>query len=42
MLIDPDNFVDVLYWDAFKGMCIDALEMLPFKGTLVGFVGEQV
>src|SRR3954469_9167837 len=42
VLIDPVSFADVLYWDAFKGMGMDASEMLPLKGTLVGFAGKQV
>lgn len=34
--------MDVLYWDAFKRMDFDTTELLPFKGTLVGFSGEHV
>lgn len=42
VLIDPGISVDILYWDAFKGINMDTSELLPFKGTLVGFSGEQV
>lgn len=42
VFIDRGSSTDVLYWDAFKGMGMDTSEMLPFKGTLIGFVGEQV
>ena len=42
VLIDPGSSADVLYWDAFRGMELDTTELLPFKGTLVGFSGEQV
>lgn len=42
MLIDPGRSTDILYWDAFKGINMNASEFLPFKGILVGFYGEQV
>lgn len=39
VLVNPDSSVDILYWDAFKGMNMDTSELLSFKGTLVGFSG---
>lgn len=42
MLIKTSSSFDILYWDAFKGINMDTYELLPFKGTLVGFSGEQV
>ena len=42
VLIDPGSSADILYWAAFQGMGIDLPELLPFKGSLVGFSGEQV
>lgn len=42
VLIDPCNFANIFYWDTFKGINMDTSEMLPFKGTLVGFSEEQV
>lgn len=41
-MVDLGSSADVLYWDAFKGMNFSIAESLPFKGTLVGFSGEQV
>lgn len=41
-MVDPGNSAGVLYWDAFKGMNFDTTELLPFKGTLVGFSIEHV
>lgn len=37
-----DSSADILYWDDFKGMNMDTSELLPFKGTKVGFFGEYV
>lgn len=31
-----------MYWDAFKGTHFNITKLLPFKGTLVDFSGEQV
>lgn len=42
MLIDSGSLADILYWDAFNGMNMDTSELLPLKGILVGFSGEQV
>lgn len=42
VLIDLVTSTKILYWDAFKGMNMDTYELLPFKGTLVNFYGEQV
>lgn len=42
VLVDPENLTYVLYWDAFKGINFDTTELLPFKGTFVGFSGEHV
>lgn len=42
VLIDLGSSTDILYWDAFKGMNMDTSELLPFKGTIIGFSGEQV
>lgn len=42
VLINQGSSTSILYWDAFKGMNMDAFEFLPFKGTLVDFSREQV
>ena len=42
VLVAPGSSADVSYWDAFKSMNFDMIELLPFKGTLVDFSGEQV
>lgn len=42
ILIDSGSYVDILYWDAFKGMNMDPCDFLAFKGTLVGFSSEHV
>lgn len=41
-LVDPGGLANVLYRDAFIGMHFDIVELLPFKGTLVGFSREHV
>lgn len=40
VLIDTGSSADVLYWTAFKGMGMDAYEMLLFKGMLVSFASK--
>ena len=42
VLIDPGSSADILYWAAFRGMGLDLAELLPFKGSLVGFSREHV
>lgn len=42
VLIDPISSADILYWDAFKGMNMNLIYLLPFKGTLLGFSGEHI
>lgn len=40
--MDPSSSADILYWEEFRGMEFDIVELLPFRGTLVDFAGEQV
>lgn len=42
VLIDPGSFVGVLYYNTFDRRGLDPEQLQPFKGTLAGFVGEQV
>lgn len=42
VLIDPGSFASVLYYDTFDRRGLDPEQLQPFKGTLAGFVGEQV
>jgi len=44
VLINPRSSDDILYYiyDAFEWLNIDYKNFQPFKGSLVGFVGEQV
>lgn len=42
VLVDLGSSVDILYLEAFRGMEFNIVELLPFRGTLVGFVGEHV
>lgn len=40
VLVNLGSSTDLLYQEAFKGMNFDITELLPFKGSLVGFSGE--
>lgn len=40
VLVNLGSSIDVLYLEAFKGIKFDITELLPFKGFLVGFLGE--
>lgn len=40
VLIEQGSSANVLYWDAFKGMNFDIIELFLFKGSLVGLSGE--
>ncbi|WJX58397.1 hypothetical protein P8452_43858 [Trifolium repens] len=42
VLIDSGSSADIMYWEAFKAMQLSNEHLLPYNGTLVGFVGEQV
>lgn len=42
LLIDPGSSLDVLFWEAFKGMQLYNEKLQPYHGTLVGLTGEQV
>ena len=42
VLIDPGCSADILYYDAFERLELDPDQLQPFKGTLAGFIGEQV
>ena len=33
VLVDPGISVDVLYWEAFKGMQFDTAKLFPFNDT---------
>lgn len=41
-LVGPRISADVLYWDVFKGMNFDIVELLPFNVTLIVLCGEHV
>jgi hypothetical protein len=42
VLVDPRSSADILYYDTFDRIGLDPEQLQPFKGTLVGFTGEQV
>nr|KYP44754.1 Retrovirus-related Pol polyprotein from transposon opus [Cajanus cajan] len=42
VLIDQGSFADILFWETFEGMKIPNDRLIPYAGTLVGFVGDQV
>ncbi|XP_020207400.1 uncharacterized protein LOC109792401 [Cajanus cajan] len=42
VLIDQGSFADILFWESFEGMKIPNDRLIPYAGTLVGFVGDQV
>lgn len=41
-LVDYGSYAYILYWDAFERLRLDPVDLKPFKGSLVGFSGEQV
>ncbi|XP_020240273.1 uncharacterized protein LOC109819092 [Cajanus cajan] len=42
VLVDQGSSTDILFWEAFVGMKIPNDRLVPYAGTLVGFVGDQV
>lgn len=42
VLIDQGSSSDVLFWETFKRLGLDAEQIKLFNGSLVGFSGEQV
>jgi hypothetical protein len=42
VLIDPGISADILYYETFERMGLDPEQLQPFRGTLAGFIGEQV
>jgi len=42
VLIDTGSSADILYYETFKRMGLDPEQLQPFKGTLAGFIDEQV
>jgi hypothetical protein len=42
ILVDPGSSTDILYYDAYTRLGLNAEQLQPFKGTLAGFTGEQV
>jgi len=42
VLIDTGSSADILYYEIFERTGFDPEQLQPFRGTLVGFTGEQV
>jgi hypothetical protein len=42
VLIDPCSSTDILYYEAFEKLGLDLEQLQPFRGSLAGFIGEQV
>nr|KYP43716.1 Retrovirus-related Pol polyprotein from transposon 17.6 [Cajanus cajan] len=42
VLVDQGSSADIMFWEAFVGMKIPTDRLMPYAGTLVGFVGDQV
>lgn len=42
VLVDQESSADILYWEAVERLFLDPEDLKPFKGLLVGFLGEHV
>ncbi|KAJ1382612.1 hypothetical protein SESBI_44085 [Sesbania bispinosa] len=42
ILVDQGSSTDILYWEAFQKLGLSPELLLPFSGSLIGFVGESV
>lgn len=41
-LVDQGSSIYIFDWDSFKRLRLNPEELKPFKGLLVGFLGEHV
>lgn len=42
VLVDQGSSTNILYWEAFETIHLDLEDLIPFKGSLVGFYVVQV